>query len=107
MEQTFLSVYTEAAPGGIPLAFVVIGLVAWFKMMGAQGKVLTGLGMAFGILFGSAYMYAQTYQQFTAGMGGAIVGPILAIVVYGVGLGITATGSYKAGEGLLLKSKEK
>lgn len=73
---------------GIPLTVLVIALVEWIKKFGVEGKALNAVSMAIGALIGVAYWYAQSpLQSFTDWFGA---------VVYGLALGLVASGIYDA-----------
>jgi hypothetical protein len=73
---------------GVPLIFVVMGLVELTKAFGASGKLLTGLSMAIGLILGVLYQISLGIPVDFAGWFGA--------VLYGLALGITASGVYNA-----------
>ena len=80
--------YTSALVGGVPLILVVIGLVEWFKRLGIPGKALPFISMGIGLVFGVAYQYMLTPLVGFGAWFGAIV--------YGLGLGLVASGIYDA-----------
>lgn len=73
---------------GIPLIFVVMGLVELTKSFGAQGRLLTGISVAVGLVLGVLYQVSLGVPADFAGWFGAIV--------FGIGLGITASKVYDA-----------
>ncbi len=73
---------------GIPLVLVVIGLVEWVKRFGVAGKALNAASMAVGVVLGVAYQYAQA-----APVG---FGDWFTAVVFGLALGLVASGIYDA-----------
>jgi len=87
MELGQLADYFGAMVVGIPLIFVVMGLVEWVKSFGVSGKTLNGVSMAIGLLLGSGYQISQVGlpADFAAWFG---------VVVYGLGMGIVASGLY-------------
>ncbi|MEJ5222845.1 MAG: hypothetical protein WHV44_00195 [Anaerolineales bacterium] len=78
---------------GIPLAVLVIALVEWVKRFGIEGKALNAVSMAIGALVGVAYWYAQSPLVTFADWFGAIV--------YGLTLGLVASGVYDAAKSAL------
>lgn len=73
---------------GIPLIALVIALVEWIKKFGVEGKALNAASMAVGAAIGVAYWYAQAPLVSFADWFGA--------VVYGLALGLAASGLYDA-----------
>ena len=73
---------------GIPLIFVVMGLVELAKVFGASGKLLTGISVGIGLVLGVLYQISLGAPVDFAGWFGA--------AVYGLALGITASGVYSA-----------
>ena len=73
---------------GIPLIFVVMGLVELTKTFGASGKPLTGISLGIGLVLGVLYQVSLGVPSDFAGWFGA--------VIYGLALGITASGVYNA-----------
>ena len=73
---------------GIPLIFVVMGLVELAKVFGASGKALTGISTGIGLVLGILYQLSLGVPTGFAGWFGA--------VIYGLALGITASGVYSA-----------
>jgi hypothetical protein len=77
------------------LSFVIIGIVAWFKSLGLQGNALSYAAFALGLAFGLCVRYADApMTDFPAWF---------VAVVFGLLCGLTATGIYKAGDGLAEK----
>lgn len=92
-----ISVFAIAAVAGVPLLFVVLGLVEWIKGVGLKDPVwIRVASMLVGLLFGGGYMIAE------AGVPDAFAG-WFALVVYGIGLGLVASGIYDVGGALLEK----
>lgn len=73
---------------GIPLITLVIALVEWVKRFGVEGKFLNVISMIVGIVFGVTYFYAQSPLLSFSDWFGA--------VVYGLVLGLSASGVYDA-----------
>lgn len=80
--------FSNALVAGIPLVFVVIGLVEWSKRLGVSGKPLLVLSMLAGVALGVLYQYSQqSLEGFSAWFSAA---------VYGLALGLVASGIYDA-----------
>lgn len=80
--------FSNALVAGIPLVLVVIGLVEWFKKMGLAGVWLNVASLAIGLVAGISYQVSLAVPVDFAGWFGA--------VVYGLGLGLVASGLYDA-----------
>lgn len=80
--------FSNALVAGVPLVLVVIGLVEWSKRLGVSGKPLMVLSMLIGVVLGVLYQFSQQpLEGFSAWFGA---------VVYGLGLGLVASGIYDA-----------
>lgn len=73
---------------GVPLVAVIIGLVEWFKRFGLGGNAILVVSMLTGVLLGGMYQYAINPPANFAGW--------LGLVVYGLMLGLVASGIYDA-----------
>lgn len=73
--------------GSILLMVVIFGLVEFSKSLGLAGRKLTIASMLLGLVFGIAYQLA------TAGMPAAFGGWFV-VIVYGLALGLVASGFY-------------
>ena len=93
-----LQAYFDATVAGIPLLFVVLGLVQWCKGYIESTKTIRLVSMAIGLLLGGGYMIA------TAGVPAAFAG-WFAIVVFGLGLGLVASGIYDVGKELIERAR--
>lgn len=91
-----LSGYFSAAVQGIPLLFVVLGLVQWVKSYTQDPRILRGVSMLIGLLLGGGYLLAD--QGFPVVFAGWFT-----VVVYGLGVGVVASGIYDVGGDLLAK----
>ena len=80
---------------GVPLVLVVIGLVEWLKRFGVAGKLLNASSLVIGLALGVAYQYAQGTPADFAGW--------FAAGVFGLGLGLVASGIYDAGASVVAK----
>jgi len=88
--------FNDAIVAGLPLVLVVIGLVEWFKQLGVQGNVLRYVSMAIGLVIGIAYQISLGLPADFAGWFGA--------AVYGLALGLVASGIYDAASDIVHKS---
>lgn len=88
-----IEAYTSAMVAGVPLLFVILGLVAWAKSFGLTGNWLRVVSMAIGLILGSGYLLTKGFPVEYAGW--------FAVVVYGLGLGIVASGIYDAGKAIV------
>lgn len=70
---------------GINFLIIVFGLVEFAKKFGLEGKVLTGLSMAIGVVMGMFYQLAQRNQ---------LVAEWFEMVVFGLAVGLAASGIY-------------
>jgi hypothetical protein len=76
--------FDSAMVNGIPLLFVVMGIVSWLKKAGVSGNMLLAASLFVGVLLGVGYLamvsfpvtFADWFQQ----------------IVYGLALGLTASG---------------
>lgn len=79
--------YVDAAVQGVPLLFVVFGLVAWVKSFGVQGNWLRVASMLIGLFIGCGYLFATL--GFPVDFAGWFTN-----LIYGLGLGVVASGVY-------------
>lgn len=77
---------------GIPLLLIVIGLVQFIKGFGLNGNTVKGLSLAVGLVLGGGYQYSIATPADFAGW--------FALVVFGLGLGLVASGLYDANSGV-------
>ena len=85
----------DAIVAGLPLVLVVLGLVEWVKRLGLSGKPVVIVSMAIGLALGLAYQISIALPLDFAGWFGA--------AVYGIGLGLVASGIYDVGKSILNK----
>jgi hypothetical protein len=88
--------FGSVAVQGVPLLAVVMGLVELAKAMGAEKRRLILISMGIGLVMGVAYMLSLGFPTDYAGWFG--------VAIYGLGLGLVASGLYKVGEGWARKS---
>jgi len=82
--------YFNAMVNGIPLLFVVMGLVEYSKRLGLQGRALMVTSLVIGLVLGVGYQVSQVDVL------PVTFGPWFAIVVYGLALGLIASQVYDA-----------
>ncbi len=93
--------FVKASVAGVPLVFAVIGFVYWFKQFkkadGAprfSGNVLLLVSMSWGLIIGGGYMVTQTRPPAVDGW--IIFTYWFAVFIYGVAMGLVASGIYSA-----------
>ena len=89
-----IQAYTDAAVNGIPLLFVVAGLVQVVGQFGVKGKAQLAASLVIGLVLGLGYQIAQLGAP-------ADFGGWFAAVIYGLGLGVVASGLYETAKKLL------
>ena len=87
----------NAVVNGIPLVFVIFGLVALLKNAGVVGKWLLLSSFGIGVVFGVLYQYSLApLNGFAAWFGAVIYGLALGLVASGVYEGIRAASGYRS-----------
>ena len=79
--------FSDAIINGVPLLFVVGGLVAFAKTLGLQGKALTVLSAVLGLAVGAAS------QISLHGLPADFAG-WFGLAIYGLALGVVTSGVY-------------
>lgn len=87
------SAFVDAAINGVPLALLPFGLVAFLKKQGVQGQALLFSSLGIGLVLGVGYMVYQTRPP--VGDWWTIYGYWFGNVIYGLGLGLLASGVYE------------
>ena len=87
-----MELFAEVSVAGIPLLLVVIGVVEYIKGFGVQGNILKGVSMGVGLVFGGGYQIASL------GVPADFAG-WFAFAVYGLAMGLVASGVYDAVKG--------
>ena len=82
------SEFFNVAVAGIPLLFVVLGLVEWIKRLGVEGRWLLVSSMVVGLLLGGGYQLSQGIPDSFGGW--------FAVIIYGLALGLVSSGVYDA-----------
>lgn len=85
---------------GVPLLFVVIGIVTIFRKAGLEGRALLFASLGWGILIGAGYQLAV--NDIPATFGGWF-----GVVIYGLAIGILAALFYDTLKGMLERSLSK
>jgi len=80
--------FSDAVVNGVPLLVIIIGLVEFAKKFGLTGEACTALSLALGLVLGMLY---QLQSGIPAGLAGWF-----GVVMYGLGMGLVASGLYKA-----------
>ena len=81
-------IFENITVAGIPLLLVVIGLVQYIKGFGLQGDSVRALSGAVGLVLGLGYQASLGVPTDFAGW--------FAAVIFGLGLGLVASGVYDA-----------
>ncbi len=96
-----IAAYADAAVAGVPLLFVVLGFVEWLKSFKDKtgGQLINGnwlllASMFVGLILGGGFMITKTRPP--AGDAWIIYVYWFVTIVYGIGLGIVASGIYNA-----------
>lgn len=83
-----LDIFDSAVVAGVPLLALVIGLVQFIKGFGLAGNAVRGISVVIGLVLGIGYQLSIAVPVDFAGWFGA--------VVFGVMLGLVASGLYDA-----------
>ena len=84
--------FLKPAVAGVPLVFVIMGLVEWLKRLGVTGNNILYASMGIGVVIGSGYMVTQTRPPLVDAW--IIYVYWFAVIVYGLAMGIVASGLY-------------
>jgi hypothetical protein len=76
--------FEDVVVNGVPLLALIIGLVTFAKSMGLAGRALQALSACLGLALGIAYQVSLGVPADFSGW--------LGVVVYGLGLGVVASG---------------
>lgn len=98
-----IDVFFSAAVSGVPLTFVVFGLVWWYSQaFKLQGRTQTISSLLTGVVLGAGYMVMIAAPPTGTGWW-PVYAYWFSVVIYGLGLGVLASGVYEASKDLLLK----
>ena len=89
--------FSNIVVNGIPLLLLIIGLVEFVRQMGLGGKALRAVSALIGLAFDLLYQISLGMPADFAGWFGAIV--------FGLGLGITASGLVDVARDLVARAK--
>lgn len=105
-----LQSYANASVAGVPLVLVVIGLVEWCKSFKTKdgsallsGNLVLVISMLVGTLLGGGFMLVQLRPPSGADWWPHFV-YWFGVLVYGMGMGIVASGIYDAGKAIVVKT---
>lgn len=94
-----ISQFANDSLNGVPIILVVMGLTTLLQEIGVQGMWQRISSLVIGLLFGGAYQYAVSPPSDFAGW--------LGLVVYGLAMGLTATGLYETAKKLVAARRAK
>lgn len=83
-----MEIFTSITVAGIPLVLIVLGLVEWVKGFGVEGQSLRGVSLVIGLALGIGYQLSIAVPADFTGWFSA--------VVFGLGLGLVASGLFDA-----------
>jgi hypothetical protein len=78
--------FSQYLVAGVPLIFVVLGLVEFVKGFGITGNAVKAVSLAIGLILGIGYQLSIAMPAGFAGW--------FAVVVFGLALGLVASGIY-------------
>jgi hypothetical protein len=78
--------FSQYLVAGVPLIFVVLGLVEWVKSFGVKGNAVKVVSMAIGLGLGVGYQLSVAMPVGFTGWFG--------VIVFGLALGLVASGIY-------------
>ena len=81
------SLFTNIEVAGVPLLLVTLGLVQFVKQFGLSGNIVKAVSLAIGFVLGLGYQFSVSAPVDFAGW--------FAAVVFGLGLGLVASGVYE------------
>jgi hypothetical protein len=104
-----LQSFAKATVAGVPLVLVIVGLVVWFKSFKRKdgnrlfsGNALLVISMLVGLLLGGGWMITQTRPP--AGDWYLVYVYWFAVLVYGLAMGIVASGLYEVARSFVEKT---
>lgn len=91
--------FAKVAVQGVPLLFVIMGVVEWFKRFKKadgsprfEGNTILIISMVWGLIIGSGYMVTVTRPP--AGDWWTVYVYWFGVIVYGIAMGLIASGLY-------------
>ncbi len=96
----FSKFFEAVASNGPIVVLVVLGLVTFYGKMGIQGRTQLVSALATGLVFGGAFMIAAL------GLPATFAG-WFSVVIYGLMMGLVASGIYDTGKELMAKVASK
>lgn len=98
MNSIWFKEFTEATVSGIPLIVIVLGLTQFIKLLFlARGEIVVrAISAVVGLLIGVAYQYAVLTPQLPSQW--------LIVAVWGIVMGLIASGIYDVGIGMAIKA---
>lgn len=99
-----LSQFITVSVNGIPLVAVLIGLVEYFKRLGATGRQLQIISMALGIVLGAGYQLATLPPEAAPTTTQGSFAFVFGVVIYGLALGLIASGIFDAADSIFKKA---
>ena len=85
-----MSEFGELAIGAVTVIPLIIGIVQFAKKFGLQGNILVAVSVGIGAFFGALIEVAEIYPEIL---------PWIKVVVYGLIMGLAASGLYDLGKG--------
>lgn len=82
--------FSDLTVAGIPLMFIVLGLTQYVKSFGVSGPIVRAVSLGIGLLMGLGY-------KLSSGPLPADFAGWFATIVFGLAVGLTASGVYDAG----------
>ncbi len=102
------SAFLDKAVAGVPLLFVVLGIVEWFKSFKNkagdqlfQGNELLIVSMFWGLCLGGCYMLSQAEPP--VGDWWVLYVFWFSVIVYGLAIGLVASGLYDTIKGIVAR----
>jgi len=103
MELGAIPEYAAVYVSGVPLMFVVIGLVWLWGRLGLRGRSQLVGSLVTGLVIGSAYVLTQAPPPEGGGWYAWFV-YLFGVLIYGLAIGLLASGVYEQGKEIVIKS---
>lgn len=88
--------FANITVAGMPLLFICLGLTQFVKSFGLEGQIVRVVSLLVGFMLGLGYQFSTTPPTDFAGW--------FAATVFGLGLGIVASGSYDVAKNVVQKT---